>query len=106
MGQVSHNIIVKVQEVYSSEDRIHLISPNLGATHASLAELNQVLDETKICVILQHLLQMLCKLHRDGVTVCNLHPGNVFIDEDNEDDVLVTDVGFAYVPGMLPETQL
>jgi len=41
---------------------------------------------------------MCASLHSKGVTVANLHPGNIFIDEDNPEDVLVTDVGFAYMP--------
>ena len=47
---------------------------------------------------------MCSKLHADGVTVAYLHPNNIFIDEDNTEDVLVTDVGFAYMPGVCAET--
>ena len=106
MGTSSHSIILKVQEVYYSNDKIHLISNSLKGTHVSLAELNVILDESQIIVIIEKLLQMCVKLHGDGITVCNLHPNNIFIDEDYPEDVLVTDVGFAYVPEMLPETQL
>ena len=45
-------------------------------------------------------------LHRSGIAVANLHPNNVFIDEEYPEDVLVTDVGFAYMPGMISETQI
>lgn len=38
--------------------------------------------------------------------MCNLNPCNIFIDENYPEDVLVTDVGFAYVPGMSAETKL
>lgn len=49
---------------------------------------------------------MCAKLHKDGVTIANLHADNVFIDEDYPEDVLVTDVGFAYVPGMEQSTPM
>jgi len=106
MGEASHSIILNVQEVYYSNDKIHLVSPSLKGTHVSLAELSIVLDENQITAIIEKLLQMCLKLHVKGITVCNLHPNNIFIDEDYPEDVLVTDVGFAYVPEMLPETQL
>ena len=106
MGTASHSIILKVQEVYYSNDKIHLVSNSLKGTHVCLAELSNTLDESQITVILEKLLQMCVKLHSDGITVCNLHPNNIFIDEDYPEDVLVTDVGFAYIPEMLPETQL
>lgn len=38
--------------------------------------------------------------------MANLHPNNVFIDEDCPDDVLVTDVGFLYMPSMDPVTKM
>lgn len=63
-------------------------------------------QEFQISLILEKLLQMCTKLHKEGVTVCNLSPTNVFIDENYPEDVLVTDVGFAYMPCMTPETQL
>ena len=44
-------------------------------------------------------------LHRKGITAANIHPGNVFIDEDDTEDVLVTDIGFAYMPNMDPVTK-
>ena len=49
---------------------------------------------------------MCVKLHKDGIAVANLHPNNIFVDEENLEDVLVTDVGFAYMPGMVSETQI
>ena len=45
-------------------------------------------------------------LHKDGITIGNLHANNVFIDENYPDDVLVTDVGFAYIPEMGAETDM
>ena len=35
-----------------------------------------------------------------NITITNLNTGNVFYDEDNPEDILVTDVGFAYMPGV------
>ena len=51
---------------------------------------------------------MCVQLHEEGVTLCNLHPGNIFVDEERFDgsNVLVTDAGFAYMPGTLAETQM
>jgi len=45
MGRVSHPIIVKVQEVYYSNDKIYLVSSSLRASHKSLAEANAVFEE-------------------------------------------------------------
>lgn len=32
----------------------------------------------------------------------NLHPNNVFVNPDDPSDVLITDVGFADIPGIQP----
>ena len=45
------------------------------------------------------------KLDSEGVTVANLNPNNIFIDEEFPEDVLVTDIGCAYMPDMEPESQ-
>ena len=106
MGQISHSIIVKVQEVYHSDDRVYLVSPSLRNSHKSLSEIESVLDESQITRIVEKLLQMCLKLHANGIAIANLHPNNIFVDEENLEDVLVTDVGFAYMPGMISETQI
>ena len=64
--------------------------------------------EGQIVSILKQLLELCVKLHGEGATICNLHPGNIFIDEENFDgsNVLVTDVGFGFMPGVLAETQM
>ena len=51
-------------------------------------------------------MQMCHALHSKNHTIANLHPNNIFIDEDYPEDVLVTDVGFSYMTGMDPETTL
>ena len=104
MGQISHSIVVKVQEIYHSNDRVYLVSPSLKGSHKALAELESILDESQITRIIEKLLQMCIKLHGRGIAVANLHPNNIFVDEENFEDVLVTDVGFAYMPGMVSET--
>lgn len=106
MGVVSHPCIVKVQEVYSSNDKVHLVSASLKGSHKPLSELSGALEESQVTGILAKLLQVCVKLHREGVTIANIHPNNVFVDEDFPEDVLLTDVGFSYMPGMLPELQL
>ena len=106
MGQISHSIAIKIQEIYHSNDRVYLVSPSLKRSHKSLTELDQVLDEGQITRIIEKLLQMCLKLHKDGIAVANLHPNNIFVDEENLDDVVVTDIGFAYMPGMVSETQI
>ena len=106
MGRISHSIVMKVQEVYNSKERVYLVSPSLKNSHKPLSELESVLNESQITRILEKLLQMCVKLHRDGIAVANLHPNNIFVDEENLDDVLVTDVGFAYMPGMVSETAI
>jgi len=95
-----------VQEIYQSNDRVFLVSPSLKATHKSLAELDTVLDESQVTRIIEKLLQLCVHIHAKGITAANLHPNNVFIDEDNADDVLVTDIGFTYMPSMDPITKM
>ena len=80
---------------------MHLITQSLKGSHVSLSEIGTVLNEVQIAEILQKLLQMVNSVHKSGLTVCNLHPWNVFIDENYPEDVLVTDVGFALVPQMM-----
>ena len=75
-------------------------------SHKSLSEIESVLDESQITRIVEKLLQMCIKLHSNGIAIANLHPNNIFVDEENLEDVLVTDVGFAYMPGMVSETQI
>ena len=65
-----------------------------------------VLDENQITRIIEQLLKICVNLHRKNITIGNLHANNVFIDENYPDDVLVTDVGFAYVPNMGPSTDV
>ena len=101
MGKISHSIVVRVQEIYNSDERVYLVSPSLKNSHKPLSEIESVLDESQITRIIEKLLQMCIKLHGDGIAVANLHPNNIFVDEENLDDVLVTDVGFAYMPGMV-----
>ena len=105
MGGINHNILLKVQEVFISDDKIFLVYPSLRATHKPLSELDTVLDESQITRIVEKLIQLCLYLHRKGITAANIHPGNVFIDEDDSDDVLVTDIGFAYMPNMDPVTK-
>ena len=45
-------------------------------------------------------------LHGKGITAANLHPNNIFIDVNYIEDVLVTDIGFAYMPQMDPITKM
>ena len=85
---------------------MYFVSPSLKGSHTPLAALDSVLNESEITRIIEKLLQMCLKLHRDGIAVANLHPNNIFVDEENLEDVLVTDVGFAYMPGMISETQI
>ena len=36
----------------------------------------------------------------------NLHPNNVFLRNDDPGDVLITDVGFADLPGIAPNLDM
>ena len=56
MGQISHSIAIKIQEIYHSNDRVYLVSPSLKRSHKSLTELDQVLDEGQITRIIEKLL--------------------------------------------------
>ena len=35
----------------------------------------------------------------------NLHPNNVFVRPDDPSDILITDVGFADIPGIEPSVE-
>jgi len=59
-----------------------------------------------VTVIIEKLVQLCAHLHSIGVTAANLHPNNIFIDEDNPSDVLVTDIGFLYMPQMDPVNRM
>jgi serine/threonine protein kinase len=98
--------IVKIQEVYVGNDLIHLVTPSLKATHRPLSDLSFLPSEAQVIQILEKLLSLCHEIHGRNQTIGNLHPSNIFIDEDNPDDVLVTDVGFAYMTGMEPETKM
>ena len=106
MSTISNSIVCKIQEIYSSNEKIYLVSDSLKGTHKQISELESVLDESQITRIIEKLLQMCVSLHKDGITIGNLHANNVFIDENYPDDVLVTDVGFAYIPEMGAETDM
>ena len=106
MAEISHSIVVKFNEIYKSSDKIYLVSPNLSSMYKPLAELGEVLDEYQVVLIIEQLLQMCVRLHKNSITVAYLHPNNIFIDEDNPEAILVTDIGFAYMPGVHAETQL
>lgn len=106
MSSISHQLITKVQEVYVDKDRVYLIIPFLRKTHKQLSELSITLDEIQVTVIIQKLLQLCAHLHQQGITIANLHPNNVFIDEDYPEDVLVTDAGFIFMPSMDPVTKM
>ena len=106
MGKISHSVVLKTMEVYRGNDRIYLLSPSLKGTHKSLTQLAEPLNESQITRIIEKLLQMCVRLHRQGINIINLNPNNVFVDEDNTEDVLVTDVGFAYMPGVVSDSQM
>lgn len=106
MGRHSHPCILKVQEVFVGNDKIHLVSSSLKASHTPLSDLSFLPSESQVKTIVEKLVQMCHALHSKNHTVANLHPNNIFIDEDYPEDVLVTDVGFAYMTGMDPETTL
>ncbi len=106
MGRHTHPSILKVQEVYIGSDLIHLVSPSLKASHKPLSDLSFLPSEAQVIVILEKLLNLCHALHDKNHTIANLHPCNIFIDEDHPEDVLVTDIGFAYMTGMEPETKI
>lgn len=56
MGGISHNILLKVQEVFISDDKVFLVYPSLRATHKPLSELDTVLDESQITRIVEKLI--------------------------------------------------
>ena len=50
-------------------------------------------------------MSVLRHLESQGITMKNLHPNNVFIKSDNPNDVLITDVGFADIPGIISNNE-
>ena len=106
MSDINHASVLKVSEIYHSDNKVWLIMPSLSITHKPLSLLDTVLMESQITRIVEKLLQLCVHIHKRGITAANLHPGNVFIDEDNAEDVLVTDVGFTYMPSMDPVTKM
>ena len=46
MGKISHSIVVRVQEIYNSDERVYLVSPSLKNSHKPLSEIESVLDES------------------------------------------------------------
>ena len=49
---------------------------------------------------------ILRSLEESGYTMKNLHPNNVFLRNDDPGDVLITDVGFADLPGIAPNLDM
>ena len=59
-----------------------------------------IFDEPKLTIILTKLLTVLQHLAEHDITMRNLSPTNVFISPDSPNDVLITDLGFADIPGI------
>ena len=52
--------------------------------------------------MLEQIVKVLRHLENEGYTMKNLHPNNVFVNPEDPSDVLITDVGFADIPGIQP----
>ena len=70
--------------------------------HVSSGDEDAILEETQILQIVHALLLVCQRLHKESLTMMNLHPANVFIPlnaiGDLSNDLLVTDAGLAYFP--------
>lgn len=106
MGKLQHQMLIKATEIYFSDNKVHFVMPSLRASYKPLSQLSIVLDEGQVTHLVEKLLQLCAHLHGKGVTAANLHPNNVFIDEDSPEDILVTDVGFTQLPSMEPLTEM
>ena len=101
---VSHPRILKVKEIYADSHSIYLISDSLSGQYKNLMDSDTVLDEAELSQVLEQLVRVLRYLGKEGVTMKNLHPNNIFIKPDDPSDILITDVGFADIPGIVANT--
>jgi serine/threonine protein kinase len=72
----------------------------MADTHTSLLNLGYALSETQISGIIEQVLHAVVYLHENQVYMRNLHPGNIFISNENSNDVLITDAGLCQLRGV------
>jgi serine/threonine protein kinase len=55
--------------------------------------IEKVLSEAQLSLVIEKILQVLVYLHEKKIILNNLHPNNVFVSNNNDGDILITDVG-------------
>lgn len=62
--------------------------------------LEKVLSETQLSLVIEKVLQVLVFLHEKKIFMNNLHPNNVFVSNQNDGEILITDVGLNQLEGL------
>ena len=105
MTKAEHMSIHKVREIYADDHAIYLISDDLSDSCKSLIE-QKDLQEQEVKSIVEQLLLVLIYFESIGYTMKNLHPNNIFLKQGESQQLLITDVGLADMPGIQPSMEV
>ena len=95
---IEHPNIHRVNELFTDDHAMYLVSESLNDQYNSLTESKTFLEQD-VRVIIEQILRVLCHLESNGYTMKNLHPNNIFLRFGSPRELLITDVGLGDVPG-------
>ena len=93
MCTLRHPSIVPIRGVYVDAKNLYIVSDYIADSYQSLLNIEKVLSEAQLSLVIEKILQVLVYLHEKKIILNNLHPNNVFVSNNNDGDILITDVG-------------
>jgi len=99
MCSLSHPRIVPVKGVYVDAKNLYIVTDYIGTTHKSILSITEPMSENQIRKVVKQILEVIDYAHEKKITITNLHPENVFLSNDGECDILLTDIGLGSLKG-------
>jgi len=109
MGKLNHKNVLKLYEVYESENSIYLVVDilNGGELLNNLRRNHIILKEIDRAKIMRNILLALNHIHEKGIMHRDLKPENIMLrDENNISDIVIVDFGLSSFIKMDPNNVL